>query len=63
MFQALLAYVQETLHKRKFGDYCVLKLISSCREGMLCCAQPTSTTSTYITYCIFRSTHIQSNVI
>jgi hypothetical protein len=53
MFQALLAYVQETLHKRKFGDYCVLKLMINSCQGMLCRAQPTSTTRTYKTYCIF----------
>jgi hypothetical protein len=38
MFRALLAHLQETLHERRFGDYCVLgidnKLVS--RGYVLC---------------------------
>jgi hypothetical protein len=29
MFRALLAHPQETLHERRFGDYCVLGLTIS----------------------------------
>jgi hypothetical protein len=31
MFRPLLAHIQEALHERRVGGYCVLKLISSCR--------------------------------
>jgi hypothetical protein len=33
MFRALLAHRQEALHERRFGDYCVLKLIVSLCHG------------------------------
>jgi hypothetical protein len=39
MFRALRVHLQETLHERRFADYCVLKfIISSYQEGMLCYA-------------------------
>jgi hypothetical protein len=36
MFRALLAHPQEALHKRRVGDCCVLKLITSSCHGEVC---------------------------